>query len=421
MNDNKIEETKKCNRCGRDLPLSSYELMKPKQGKPYYISTCKQCRYQLRAEKKNKLSEETRIIINRCFKDIKPERILNLKNIKIDLIGEDEQFVRLMDYRDAWLSNYGRVIRKTYGKYNLIQGSYDNNGNLKYSLRKNIYSDGEWQYTCKVLYAAKAVVEEFIVNPDVANNIYIWHRGGNKQDFYYQNLYPLNQEQYRIVKAHYNKTEDDSEQFILKVMNDIKFKPLDWSLKAMQPIMCNIGYRGSEDIDFKSETYMRWHDMLNRCYNKKFHEKQPQYKECRVCEEWLNFSNFKVWYEKNKYGDKPLDLDKDILFKGNKIYSPTTCCFVPHCINTLFVNGKKVRGEFPLGVYFEKEKGKYRTCMAFMGKQIKLGTFEDIDSAFARYKDYKENFIKDMAEQYKTKIPDKVYDAMINWKIEITD
>ena len=59
--------------------------------------------------------------------------------------------------------------------------------------------------------------------------------------------------------------------------------------------------------------------------------------------------------------------------------------------------------------------------MSFMGKQIKLGRFDTAELAFNRYKEYKEDFIKDMAEQYKDAIPYKVYEAMINWKIEIDD
>ncbi len=38
--------------------------------------------------------------------------------------------------------------------------------------------------------------------------------------------------------------------------------------------------------------------------------------------------------------------------------------------------------------------------MAFMGRQIKLGTYDTAGAAFVRYKEYKEDFIKDMAEQY---------------------
>jgi len=126
-------------------------------------------------------------------------------------------FVKLMDYKNSWLSNYGRVIRLSNGKYNLLEGSYDDYGALFYSLIKNIFFDGKWVYKGVHLYAAKAVVEEFIVNPDKANNVYIWHSGFDKQDHYYRNLYSLNQEQYKIVKNHFNMTGEDSEDFLLKL------------------------------------------------------------------------------------------------------------------------------------------------------------------------------------------------------------
>ncbi len=87
----------------------------------------------------------------------------------------------------------------------------------------------------------------------------------------------------------------------------------------------------------------------------------------------------------------------------------------------MFLNGKKNRGDLPLGVHFDKSKGKYRAEMSFMGEPIKLGTFDSAEDAFARYKEYKEDFIKDMAEQYRDVISDKVYEAMMGWKIEIDD
>ena len=135
----------------------------------------------------------------------------------------------------------------------------------------------------------------------------------------------------------------------------------------------------------------------------------------------MNYSNFKVWYDQNKISGMSLDLDKDILFKGNKVYSPEACSFVPHEINTLFLSKKADRGDYPIGVSYEKEKKKFRAAMAFMGEQIKLGTFDTAEAAFARYKKYKEDFIQDLAEQYRNVIPYKVYEAMMNWKIEIDD
>ncbi len=419
-------ETKICKKCGRILPVDKFRIVKGQFHNPYYLSQCKECEYKYQRaylEKKNRIQfpDNMEMLIQRHYKDISPERILDITKLNIIPLGTDEMFVKVMDYKNMWLSNYGRVVRYSNGKYNLLQGSYDDYGALRYSLRKNVFYDGKWIYKSVHLYAAKAVVEEFIINPDKANNIYIWHSGFDKQDHYYRNLYPFNQEQYRIVKNHFNKTGDDSEGFILKVINDIRYKPDDWSKRCMELIMCGIGYHGSENVDCTSESYLIWHDMLNRCYNEKFHGRQPLYMGCTVCEEWLNYSNFKVWYDQHKILGMSLDLDKDILFKGNKLYSPETCCLVPHAINTLFLSKKADRGDYPMGVSYEKDKKKFRAAMAFMGEQIKLGTFDTAESAFARYKLYKEDFIKDMAEQYRDEIPDKVYDAMMNWKIEIDD
>lgn len=419
-------ETKICNKCGRILPKENFRLVRGQFHNPYYLGHCKECEYKYQRaylEEKNriKFSDDLEILIHRKYKLIKKERILNISDTDIIPIGTDEIFVKLMDYKDAWLSNYGRVIRFSNGRYTLLKGNYDSNGALRYTLQKNVFFDGKWIYKRDVLWAAKAVVEEFIVNPDKANNIYIWHSGYDKEDYYYRNLYPLNQEQYRIVKKNFNETGDDSEEFIIKVMNDIRYQPDNWSKECLAPIMCGIGYRGVLYESGSIESYLRWHDMMNRCYNEKFHEKQPQYKGCTVCEEWLNYSNFKVWYDQNKIAGMKLDLDKDILFKGNMVYSPETVAFVPHEINTLFVNGKKNRGDLPLGVYFDTSKGKYRAVMSYMGERKKIGTFDDVNSAFVRYKEYKEDFIKKIAEQYKDIIPYKIYDSMMNWIIEITD
>ena len=318
-----IETTKICKKCGRILPIEKFRLVKGQFYNPYYLSQCKECEYKYQRQyisenKEVKFSNDLEILIERKYKDIRPERILDIFNTDIIPLGTDEIFVKLMDYKDIWLSNYGRAVRCYYGGYSLLQGSCDSNGALFYRVNKNVFFDGKWIYKKDYLYAAKSVVEEFIVNPDKVNNVYIWHSGFDKQDYYYRSLYPLNQKQYMAVRNHFNKTGDDSEEFIIKVMNDIKHKPDNWSKRAMQPIMCGIGYRGLEGVDCTEESYIKWHDMIHRCYNAKFHKRQPQYKGCIVCEEWLNYSNFKVWYDQHKIHGMVLDLDKDILLKAIK-------------------------------------------------------------------------------------------------------
>lgn len=421
-------ETKICNKCGRELPIEQFRIMNNKESAPYHLGQCKDCEYIYQRkylEKKNEItfSDNLEMLIDIEYKEIIPERILNLDDTGIIPIGTDEIFVKLINYPGYYLSNYGRTIHKSKDKYSLLNGNYDSYGALKYSVTKNIFNGKKWVNKRTVLYVAKAVVEQFVVNPDVRNNVYIWHSGFDKEDCYYRNLYPLNQEQYRIVKNHYNKTGNDSVWFIMNVINEIRFKPSDFSKKCMQRTMCGVGYHGREGVDCTSRSYLRWADMMARCYNEKFLERNLSYRGSRVCTEWQNYSNYEIWYNEHYYEieNEQMDCDKDILFKCNKLYSPETCCIVPHSINTLFVNGKSNRGELPVGVNFEKVKGKYRSAMSYCGHIIKLGTFSTSDEAFARYKEYKEDFIQDIAEQYKSKIPLKIYEAMMNWKIEIND
>lgn len=169
--------------------------------------------------------------------------------------------------------------------------------------------------------------------------------------------------------------------------------------------------------------------MLQRCYDSKFHKRESTYIDCEVCEEWLNFQNFAKWYYENYYemeGQK-IHLDKDILHKGNKIYSPENCIFVPERINTLFIKRDKLRGHYPIGVCYHKASGKFNTqCSIYDYKENKtkkkyLGCYDTPEKAFEVYKQFKEKYIKQVADHYKDQIPEKLYNELYNYQIEITD
>ena len=97
--------------------------------------------------------------------------------------------------------------------------------------------------------------------------------------------------------------------------------------------------------------------MLQRCYSERSKIKNPTYKDCYVCEEWLYFSNFKSWMETQDWKDK--HLDKDLLVCSNKVYSPKTCCFVTREINQFLTKSNNSRGSYPLGVsYMVKQKDR---------------------------------------------------------------
>ena len=114
-------------------------------------------------------------------------------------------------------------------------------------------------------------------------------------------------------------------------------------------------------------------------------------------------------------------LDKDILSKGNKIYSPNTCIFVPQNINILFTKRNKSRGNLPIGVCYHKQDGKYMSKCSFGDGQKYLGCYDTPQEAFQIYKEYKEKYIKEVADKYKEYIPQKLYETMYNYEVEIDD
>mgnify|MGYP000017613476 CR=1 FL=1 len=96
-----------------------------------------------------------------------------------------------------------------------------------------------------------------------------------------------------------------------------------------------------------TKLYSTWSDMLRRCYDPKRLLEKQTYIGCTVCEEWHNFQNFAEWMSKQDYKGK--DLDKDIKFNGNKIYSPDNCVFVTHAENVIEARAKHYKFISPEG------------------------------------------------------------------------
>ena len=192
----------------------------------------------------------------------------------------------------------------------------------------------------------------------------------------------------------------------------------------LTPSFYGVGYIGAGGYGFKDKSpYKVWLNMLKRAYNIDFRAKFLTYKNVTVCEEWLNFQNFAGWYycqplsnAKDLTG-KSYHLDKDILVKGSKIYSPETCCFVPHEINSLLTHIKFKNNGFPVGVWFHKKAKKFTTKLNFDNQVKHLGYFDTPEQAFSAYKEAKEAYIKDVANKWKGKIDDKVYEALLKYEI----
>lgn len=198
------------------------------------------------------------------------------------------------------------------------------------------------------------------------------------------------------------------------------------------PSIHNIGIIGNKYSVWENgkptKEYSIWATMLKRCFYKKLKDKQPTYKDVTCCNEWLLFDNFYDWLHNQENfwqwkSNKRYALDKDIIVKNNKVYSPETCCLVPQNVNCLFLKREKNRGDLPIGV---RKNGKSFSASChnpFTNKTEKLGTYQTIDDAFQAYKRYKEYLIKQVAqiEFSKGNITKECYESMMNYEVEITD
>lgn len=196
----------------------------------------------------------------------------------------------------------------------------------------------------------------------------------------------------------------------------------------MFPSFYGKGYIGVGKYSSKDKAaFTLWHGILQRVYDEKTLEKHPSYKGVTIQEDWLNFQNFAAWcyiqpfFDSKDFKGKVYQLDKDILVKGNKTYSPETCCFVPQEVNTLLTLRSKHRGKYPLGVCFNIGCRKFTANISCYGERITLGVYNTPEEAFLIYKEAKEKYIKDVANKWKGKIASKAYEALMQWEISIDD
>ena len=228
---------------------------------------------------------------------------------------------------------------------------------------------------------------------------------------------------------------------------DVYFPEYDWIAKSTrydafkkgeikcpyEPRVYGVGYVGEGKYKTKengkhTKCYRTWYDMLRRCYDEKNLKRNPTYVNCKVSESFHNFQNFAKWYYDNYYqieGER-MELDKDILVKHNKIYSPETCVFVPETINLLFTKRQNDRGESVIGTSPTKSSKYVVHCSIInpetgKSKSKYLGTYDTEIEAFEVYKYYKEKNIKEVADYFKNKIPNKLYNVMYNYEVETTD
>ena len=172
-----------------------------------------------------------------------------------------------------------------------------------------------------------------------------------------------------------------------------------------------------------TKEYGLWKSMLRRCYSDAYKKKQPTYEGCEVSENFKSYEYFYEWCNKQiGFGSEYWQLDKDLLVKGNKVYSEDSCVFIPKEVNTLLTKREALRGKHLIGVSWNKKANAFiATVSKSTGKREYLGSFDTELEAFNAYKKAKESFVKEQAEKWKGKIDDRAYEALMNYEVEITD
>lgn len=197
--------------------------------------------------------------------------------------------------------------------------------------------------------------------------------------------------------------------------------------KSGEKLVAGVGFNDGTYPSVGIKEHALWRSMLARCYTERNLLRKPAYRGCGVSDNFKNYTYFYEWCNK-QVGFNSLDenervfaLDKDLLIKGNKVYSESTCVFVPMEINNLIVKSNSIRGNYPIGVAYDKDRDKFQTRLWVDNKPKFLGRFETVEEAFEKYKECKEAHIKVVADKWKHLIDFRAYDALMKYEVEVTD
>ena len=177
----------------------------------------------------------------------------------------------------------------------------------------------------------------------------------------------------------------------------------------------------------KTKEYELWREMLKRCYSDTYQKKHPTYIGCEVSNNFLYYEYFYEWCHKqigfgNDGNGNPFHLDKDLLIRGNKVYSEPTCVFIPQEINKVLTKRESMRGEYLIGVIWSNTNKAFVARVGRnKGKPEYLGCFNTEIEAFNAYKIAKEDFVKEQATKWKDQIDIRAYNALMNYKVGIDD
>lgn len=138
--------------------------------------------------------------------------------------------------------------------------------------------------------------------------------------------------------------------------------------------------------------YKLWTGILRRCYYSKFQEKCPTYIGCSIAPEWVKFSQFKLWMESKNW--EGMEIDKDLLMPGNKVYGPSVCIFIDQALNKFLTDHRGARGAWPIGTHYSEGNKKFiaQCSNPFTGDRGYLGSFDCANAAHSAWRARKHEY-----------------------------
>ena len=204
-----------------------------------------------------------------------------------------------------------------------------------------------------------------------------------------------------------------------KLVCGVGINDVDYRVRILENLP-SVDGKQKQKLIWECPIYKIWCSMLHRCYSQAFAERYPTYTNCYVCDEWLSLSNFKSWVESNNWEGK--QLDKDLLIRGNKVYSPDTCCFISGAVNSFILEKGGCRGPWPIGVVWNKKAKIFvaqcsNPFIKGKGRNKYLGSFPTADEAHAAWLAHKLNLAKLLAAEIEDqKIAEALVERYENYK-----
>ncbi len=187
-----------------------------------------------------------------------------------------------------------------------------------------------------------------------------------------------------------------------------------------------VNFKDCEGNYVRCNFYSVWKSMLSRAYSDNYKSRKPSYDGVTVCDNWHSFSNFRQWMQDEKFENR--ELDKDLLSIGNKEYTPDKCVFVPNAINMLFNDNISMKGQFPTGISYAKDRKKhYHAYLTMYGKRINLGHFyTQAEAEIVRLK-YKKKYAIQLCDEvldndeYDSVIKNAIYNRLFTYDKRIKE